>query len=74
MITTTFEYIKKIETAAFLAGVDSAMAEVERQLPDMLLTAVKKEIEAQRAAPAKRSTRPTYPKRSERKPTLRAVS
>ena len=60
--------LHQLQRAAQIAGADAALDEVCAQLPAMLDHAVKSAIEAHKAAPAKRSTRPAYPKRSERKP------
>jgi hypothetical protein len=64
--------LHEIQRAECIAGADAAMDEVCSQLPSMLDAAVKVALEARKAA--KRSTRPVYPGRSVRKPTLRPVS
>jgi hypothetical protein len=63
---------------AYAAGVNAAVAELDAVLAAELPTAMNKAFEngkasASKAAP-KRGTRPAYPKRSERKPTLRPVA
>jgi hypothetical protein len=71
-----FKELKEIERVAYQEGTEAAMDEVVRQLPAMIDEAVKIAIEAHKAAPAKRGTRPTYPsaRRSSSKPTLRPVN
>ena len=70
----SFSELKTIEAEAFAAGIDAAMAEVDRVLPDMLLCAVKKEVELQMSNKPKRPAgNASRPARSS-KPYLRAVS
>jgi hypothetical protein len=66
----TYQELKEIETAAYLAGADAALEEVCRALPAMLDHAVKVAMEARKARPSK----PAYPSRSARKSTLRPVN
>jgi len=65
--------VGRLETSPHQEGSHAAIEEVCHQLPAMLDEAVKVAVEA-KAAPAKRGTRPTYPGRSARKPTLRPVN
>jgi len=77
-VNITYQELKSIELAAHIW-----LDEVDRQLPAMLEVAIKSAfqggtkagIEAGKAAvPSKRGTKPTYPGRSARKPTLRPVN